>query len=115
MMNTDEIKRIIREMKIRDGFLYERTPCSEADNEKYRTMQMNDKPLPENVFPYTHALSEMETGKFYRLHEPRFTHEEIMEYLALKTAQEVKKIKRIAVAILILLCSFAICSIPFIL
>ncbi len=103
MKKQDAIKDAIREMKIADKLLYERTPCTKEENEKYEKIVLAGGTLPENVYPYKSSINEY-TGEFYTAYEPQYTHEEIMEYLALKTYQKTCTIKKLVTAILLLLC-----------
>lgn len=103
MQKQDTIKEAIREMKIADKLLYERTPCTKEENEKYEKIVLAGGTLPENVYPYKTSVNEY-TGEFYTAYEPQYTHEEIMEYLALKTYKKVSAIKTLVTIVLILLC-----------
>lgn len=99
MNDSKKIKNFIRDRKIADGLLCEMTPCTEEENEKYKTLLLEEKALPENIFPYTNENGEP-TGAFYIAYKEQYTHEQIMEYLALKTCRKISNIQKLIVAAL---------------
>ena len=70
--------------------------CTKEENSRYLEMIRNGETVPENVGRYLDE-NEQPTDNFYIITSDDMTHEQRMEYLAMKQHEELVSIKRCAV------------------
>ena len=80
---TVNLKRNLNDFRVEHGFL-QRVPCSLQENEEFRILQKEEKPLPEGVFAYINEVGDPGPTEFYRLKDSDFSVEERKEYLVYK-------------------------------
>lgn len=81
--------------------LVQKKPCTEEENQVYKTILENGENLPEGVFPYvTDGVPSKD--RFYTLCDCDLTEEEKAEYLQLKQLKYIKTIKNVSMFFCIL-------------
>ncbi|MGN1118802.1 MAG: hypothetical protein ACI4Q4_00490 [Oscillospiraceae bacterium] len=100
-----EYRRLLREY----GFRQKRD-CSEEENARFHEMEKNGETIPDNVGRYLDE-NEQPTDKFYLIEKDDMTHEERMEYLAMKQCRDSHTIKNCVVFLAIVTAVGVICSV----
>lgn len=86
---ANSIRKELENLYVENNIL-QQINCSKEENGKYNQMLKEGGELPEGVFEYNESA---QTGIFYTVADQGLTHEERLEYIALKQLQVNKTIK----------------------